>query len=168
MAVRIDTPVAPDGNGIAGLLAPDASWQDRRIYWDEDIYQQELERVFARSWLFLTHENLIPNPGDFITTFMGEDRVIVVRGRDGVIRAFLNSCNHRGNIVCRADSGNARSFVCHYHGWAYGLDGTLAGLLPTVKFNDDDRQKFVDLLEVLGADDPRTAEWRRKLSTALF
>lgn len=48
------------------------------------------------------------------------------------------------------------------------VDATLAALLPTVKLNDDDRQRFVDLLEVLGADDPRTAEWRRKLSTALF
>ncbi len=48
------------------------------------------------------------------------------------------------------------------------VEGTLAALLPTVKFNDDDRQKFVDLLEVLGPEDPRTADWRRKLSTALF
>lgn len=145
MAVHTDDAVTkPDPNGIAGLLAPDAAWQDRRIYWDEDIYQQELERVFARSWLFLTHENLIPEPGDFVTTFMGEDRVIVARGRDGVVRAFLNSCNHRGNIVCRADSGNARSFVCHYHGWAYGLDGALADV-PLEKdiYGDDfDRGKL--------------------------
>jgi nitrite reductase/ring-hydroxylating ferredoxin subunit len=110
---------------IDGLISPNGATQDRRIYWDEDIYEQELERVFARSWLFLTHDSLIPNAGDFVTAFMGQDRVIVVRGRDGEVRAFLNSCNHRGNIVCRADSGNAKSFVCNYHGWAYGLDGTL-------------------------------------------
>jgi len=108
------------------LLRADGGTQHRDIYWNEDIYAQELEQVFARSWLFLTHDSLIPKPGDFVTTFMGEDRVIVSRGRDGVVRAFLNSCNHRGNIVCRADSGNARSFTCHYHGWVYGLDGALA------------------------------------------
>ncbi|NCA13269.1 MAG: aromatic ring-hydroxylating dioxygenase subunit alpha, partial [Proteobacteria bacterium] len=93
------------------LLRADGGTQHRDIYWNEDIYAQELEQVFARSWLFLTHDSLIPKPGDFVTTFMGEDRVIVSRGRDGVVRAFLNSCNHRGNIVCRADSGNARSFT---------------------------------------------------------
>ncbi|MSR13582.1 MAG: aromatic ring-hydroxylating dioxygenase subunit alpha [Gammaproteobacteria bacterium] len=108
------------------LLRADGGTQNREIYWNEDLYAQELEQVFARSWLFLTHESLIPNPGDFITTFMGEDRVIVSRGGDGVIRAFLNSCNHRGNIVCRADSGNVRSFTCNYHGWVYGLNGDLA------------------------------------------
>lgn len=113
---------------IDGLVSADGATQNRRIYWDEDIYEQELEQVFARSWLFLSHDSLIPNPGDFVTAFMGQDRVIVARGRDGVVRAFLNSCNHRGNIVCRADSGNARSFVCNYHGWAYGLDGELANV----------------------------------------
>ena len=63
--------------------------------------------MFARSWLFLTHDSLIPNPGDFVTAFMGQDRVIVARGRDGTVRALLNSCKHRGNIGCRA----ARSFA---------------------------------------------------------
>lgn len=113
---------------LKGLLRPDGAIQDRRIYWDEDIYQQELEQVFGRSWLFLTHESLLPNKGDFFTTFMGQDRVIVTRGQDGQIRAFLNSCSHRGNIICRADSGNARSFVCNYHGWSYGPDGSLVNV----------------------------------------
>lgn len=110
---------------IRNLVREDGAVQDRRIYWDQDIYALELERVFARSWLFLAHESAIPEPGDFITTFMGQDRVIVARGKDGRIRAFLNTCNHRGNLVCAADSGNAKSFVCNYHGWTYGLDGSL-------------------------------------------
>ncbi len=110
---------------VRNLVREDGAVQDRRIYFDEEIYQQELERVFGRSWLFLAHESAIPEPGDFVTTFMGQDRVIVARGKDGKVRAFLNSCNHRGNLVCAADSGNARSFVCNYHGWTYGLDGSL-------------------------------------------
>jgi nitrite reductase/ring-hydroxylating ferredoxin subunit len=110
---------------VRRLVREDGAVQDRRIYSDPDIYAQELERVFARSWLFLAHESAIPNPGDFVTTFMGQDRVIVARGKDGRVRAFLNTCNHRGNLVCAADSGNAKAFVCNYHGWTYGLDGTL-------------------------------------------
>ncbi len=113
---------------LRGLVSEDGAVQDRRIYWDQEIFELELERIFARSWLFLTHESQIPNPGDFFTTYMGQDRVIVARAADGTVKAFVNSCAHRGNQVCYADSGNVRSFVCNYHGWAYGLDGSLAGV----------------------------------------
>jgi len=99
--------------------------QQRKIYWDEDIYAAEQEHIFARCWLFLTHESLIPEPGDFATARMGEDEVIVVRQNDGSIGAFLNACTHRGNVVCKADRGNAKTFTCSYHGWAFGIDGAL-------------------------------------------
>lgn len=98
---------------------------DRRIFWDASIYEQELARVFARSWLFVAHESQIPEPGDFVTTYMAQDGVIVTRGDDRHTHVFLNSCPHRGNRVCFADSGKGRSFTCNYHGWAFGLDGAL-------------------------------------------
>lgn len=103
-------------------------WLDRRIFWDQEIYNLELERLFARSWLFVAHESQIPKRGDFVTTYMGQDNVVVARHSDGGIRVFLNSCVHRGNRICFADRGQTRSFVCNYHGWAYGTDGKLLGM----------------------------------------
>jgi phenylpropionate dioxygenase-like ring-hydroxylating dioxygenase large terminal subunit len=99
--------------------------QSRQIFGDPEIYQLELERVFARCWLFLTHESLIPNIGDFVTTKMGEDEVIVWRQRDKSIKAFLNVCTHRGMKLCMAEAGNAKGLSCGYHGWAFGVEGNL-------------------------------------------
>jgi len=113
---------------IRALVDVDNATQSKRIFWDEDIFQLELERVFARCWLFLTHESLLREPGDFFTTRMGLDEVIVLRQRDGSIKAFLNHCTHRGMKLCMAESGNVKGFSCNYHGWGFGIDGELKGV----------------------------------------
>jgi len=110
------------------LVDSDNGLVSRRIFIEPEIYEQELERIFARCWLFLCHESQIPRPGDFLTTYMGEDPVLIVRDSDGRARAFLNVCRHRGNRLCRADTGNAASFTCAYHGWTYRNDGRLVGV----------------------------------------
>ena len=117
---------------VAGLVSTKEGLLSRRIFIEQDIYQQELEQIFARCWLYLCHETQIPKPGDFFSTYMGEDPVLVTRGQDSRINAFLNVCRHRGNRVCRADSGNASAFVCAYHGWTYGTDGKLIAV-PSLK-----------------------------------
>lgn len=113
---------------IKAFVDVENATQSRRIYWDREIYELEMERIFARNWLFLTHESLIPDYGDFVVTKMGEDEVVVWRQKDGGIRTFLNQCTHRGAKLCMAEAGNARAFSCGYHGWAFSSDGNLASV----------------------------------------
>jgi 3-phenylpropionate/trans-cinnamate dioxygenase alpha subunit len=101
---------------------------ERQIFADEEIYKLELERIFARAWNFMCHENQIAKPGDFFLSYIGSESVIATRDKTGKLQVFLNSCRHRGNAVCRADQGNTRSFLCTYHGWTYSLEGDLVGV----------------------------------------
>lgn len=118
-------PLAAD---LRGLVDTEQGWIDRRIFWDDAIYALELERIFARCWIFVAHESQLAAPGDFLTTYIGEDAVIVSRARDGSMHVSLNSCPHRGNRVCFAEVGNRRNFTCNYHGWSFGLDGKMLGV----------------------------------------
>lgn len=113
---------------IGHVFDEDAGTIQAKAYVDPEIYQLELENIFRRCWLFLAHETQIPKPGDYLSTYMGEDPVVVVRQKDGDIRAFLNQCRHRGMRLCRADAGKAKNFTCVYHGWVYGLAGELVGV----------------------------------------
>jgi nitrite reductase/ring-hydroxylating ferredoxin subunit len=101
---------------------------DRAIFSDRAVYEAELEQIFARTWNFMCHESQIKKPGDFFLSFIGEESVIATRDKKGQLQVLLNSCRHRGNAVCRAEEGAARSFLCTYHGWTYGLDGQLIGV----------------------------------------
>ena len=88
------------------------------LYLDPDRF--EAERALHRQGLSLVaHSSEVREPGDFLTLTVGDSPVIVVRGDDGVVRAFLNVCRHRGSRVERRDRGHCKRFVCPYHAWSY-------------------------------------------------
>ena len=96
---------------------------DRSVYFDPDIFQAELDTFFEGGWLYLCHESELRKPGDYITTQMGRQPVMVVRRRDGSLSAFINACAHRGATLALFRQGNAGAFTCRFHGWSFAHDG---------------------------------------------
>jgi len=107
---------------------PETHVLDNRIYTDQEIFEQEQNKVFKHTWLFVCHESELPKAGSFRTTLAGGKPIIIVRGKDGLIRSFYNICRHRSSPVVRSDSGNAKEFQCFYHLWTYNLEGACTGV----------------------------------------
>jgi Rieske 2Fe-2S family protein len=112
---------------LAALIArqPPAHSLQQAFYADPDIFRRDVERVLMRHWLCAGHESSLPKPGDFQLLEIAGESAIIVRGEDAHLRALVNVCRHRGSRVCWEPSGEAKSFTCPYHGWTYGLDGSL-------------------------------------------
>lgn len=128
---------------LAMLVQPDRV--HRAVYADPGIFELEMDRIFGRAWLILGHESQIRNAGDFFTTRMGREPVIVARHSDGSIQALINRCAHRGAQVCAEGKGNARRFVCPYHGWSYDTDGTLGAVPVPGGYGPDLGRKMAEL-----------------------
>ena len=97
----------------------------RRFFTDRDVYELELEALFYRDWLFVAHTCEVPTTGSYLTTQVGDYPILIVRAADGQIRAFHNTCRHRGSRLCSASHGTTPRLVCPYHQWSYRLDGRL-------------------------------------------
>jgi len=93
-------------------------------YTSPEFLELEKETLFRQQWICVGHEGEIPRPGDYFTTDLVDEQLLVARDRDANIRVLSNVCRHRGNIVAQG-AGNAARFVCGYHAWSYGLDGKL-------------------------------------------
>ncbi len=100
----------------------------RDIFVDDGLFAEEQEKLFGRAWLFVGHASQIPNPGDYFTSRMGGESVILCRDKRHAIHVFLNTCRHRGMKVCRYDEGNTALFTCPNHSWSYATDGRLVGV----------------------------------------
>lgn len=96
----------------------------RWCYIEPAFFDREIDRVFRREWLCVARQEQIATPGDYLAFDVARTPILLVRGKDGVARAFANTCRHRGCIVARG-SGNRKDFVCPYHSWLYALSGEL-------------------------------------------
>lgn len=113
-----------------------------RYYLDQDIHQQEVQNIFLRSWLYVGHVSDLPEVGSYITEELAGQPIVVIRGKDGVIRSFFNVCQHRGHILLKG-RGQAKNLItCPYHAWCYGLDGSLKTARMTKDVPGFDRADF--------------------------
>ena len=99
-----------------------------RAYTDPSVFAAEMERIFAKTWVYVAHECQVPNAGDYQTSYIGLQPVIVSRDNENKVNVLVNRCMHRGAVICRETHGHGTEFNCPYHGWVYGLDGTLLAM----------------------------------------
>lgn len=138
-------------------------------YTDPDVFAREQRLIFEQMWFCAVRSADLATPGAFRQVQIGRESVLVIRGRDGALRAFLNICRHRGAKLCTEASGEVkRNLQCPYHAWTYGLDGKLVAAPNLTKMPDVDRVEYglhqVHLREWLGyawlslADEPPSFE----------
>jgi p-cumate 2,3-dioxygenase alpha subunit len=109
----------------------------RDAYRSPEIFEKEKRLIFSKCWLYIGHESELPDIGDFVARTVGGGDLIFTRGRSGEIRAFFNSCTHRGTRICREKRGSTKSFACPYHGWVFNSDGKLVSMNATKGFDAD-------------------------------
>jgi phenylpropionate dioxygenase-like ring-hydroxylating dioxygenase large terminal subunit len=107
-------------------------------YLNRDRWEREMEAIFRNQPLMLALGIELPGPGTYKTMEVAGKPVLMVRGRDGVARAFLNVCSHRQAIVAPEPCGKASRFTCPYHGWTFNAEGKLIGLSDKAKFGEVD------------------------------
>lgn len=110
---------------------------DTSLYTDPAIFDEEMERIFKSTWIWVAHASEVPNKGNFVKSFVGNTPVIVVRDKTGDVNVLLNRCRHRAASVCEQKRGKTSVFVCPYHGWSYGLDGKLRAVPHASVYGDD-------------------------------
>lgn len=100
----------------------------RKVYVDPEVFELEMDRIFGRSWIYVGHESQVPNTGDYYTTSVGRQPVVMTRHADGNVYVLENRCPHKGALVCPDRSGHAKRFTCMYHGWSFNCDGSLSAV----------------------------------------
>ena len=98
------------------------------VYTSPEIFRREMDTIFRTGWVYIAHDSEVSEPGDYLTRNIGTEPVVVSHGKDGEIRVLLNRCTHRANKLCNAESGNATSFRCPYHGWTFSNTGSLTAV----------------------------------------
>lgn len=128
---------------------------NRRAFVDDTIFRLEREAIFNHCWLYLGHVSEVAKPTSFVTRTIAGKRLIFNRDRAGKLRAFFNTCSHRGAVLCREKQGRRGSFACPYHGWLYDDQGALINIPGQEAYSHAVRNdETLGLVEV-----PRLAEY---------
>ena len=132
------------------LIREDESgfWLDRRLYNDPAIFEEEIDKLFTRGWVYVGHASEVPEPGDYRTRWLGRQPVIMSRDDEGEVHLILNRCRHQGAAVCQEDHGNSSYFRCGYHGWVYTNKGDLTGVPYPVGYDERFQQENFGLFHV--------------------
>jgi glycine betaine catabolism A len=144
MTMSVDSTVTRDGarHTLAG-----------RYYRDPDVFRAEFDQVFSRTWFCVGRTEAVGSPRRYLAAEVVDQPIVVLRDRDGVLRAFHNVCRHRGSLLLDPGCGPLRGAIkCPYHAWTYGLDGRLLGT-PNVRRDEIDREEF-GLIPI------RVAQWQ--------
>lgn len=129
------------------------SFVDSRIYTDASLFEEELQKIWKKTWLLALHESELPEPFDFRTTTIAREPIIVVRGEDRKVRAFSNVCPHRGALLLREPAGNLRTaspsgssknITCMFHAWQFNAQGQCT-VIPRRKAGYQDRLECEDV-----------------------
>ena len=118
---------------------PDVFRVPSTVYHDRERWRLEMDRVFRRVPLMLAMTAELREPGDYKAMYAAGMPVLIARGQDGQVRAFINSCAHRGAVIMPEGTGNTRRFTCPYHAWSYNEDGELIGIYAPKDFGEIDR-----------------------------
>ncbi|WLP91967.1 benzoate 1,2-dioxygenase large subunit [Gordonia sp. NB41Y] len=118
---------------------------NRRIFTDEEIFELEMRHIFEGNWIYLAHESQLPEPGDYFTTYIGRQPVVITRDKSGELHCLINACAHRGAMICRRKTDNRMTLTCPFHGWTFRNDGTL------LKVKDPEGAGYPDTFDVDGS-----------------
>ncbi|TQV78941.1 Rieske 2Fe-2S domain-containing protein [Exilibacterium tricleocarpae] len=121
---------------LTGLVQKNRVHRD--VYLDPAIFDLEMERIWARAWVYVGHASQVPDPGDYIGTSIGKEPVLMVRDKRARVNVIYNRCGHKGAKVATKPGGNTAMFRCPYHGWTFNLDGTLNATPHKCGYEDTD------------------------------
>ena len=133
-----------------------------RLYYDPEIFQEEMETIYHRGWVYVGHESEVPEAGHYVTRPVGFQPIIIVRDQEGKVNLFLNRCRHRGNTVCQHEKGQSNFLRCEYHGWTYATDGELVTVPYPDGYGAEFRKEDHGLTRV-----PRVATYRGLIFASL-
>ncbi|MDE0113485.1 MAG: aromatic ring-hydroxylating dioxygenase subunit alpha [Albidovulum sp.] len=130
----------------SGFSIP-ADWNRKGLpgwtYFSEELFELERDELFRKHWQYACHVSEVAEPGQYVALNVADERGFVIRGADGVIRAFHNLCRHRGSRIVTEDKGVCQSaIICPFHGWSYNLDGSLRGIARSDAFPELKREEW--------------------------